>query len=90
MVGYDKPRGAQNRTALVDQYGNAIAFDHAMRKIVEADPEKDHLLRSKVKPGAGSSSSKQGASTSTPLGKSTDPLSRIANGLRSSGMFNTK
>ncbi|WP_297478379.1 DUF6651 domain-containing protein [Ferrovum sp.] len=90
VVGFDKPRGSQNRTALVDQYGNPVPFDHAMRKIVEADPEKDHLLRSKVKPGAGSSSGKQGSASQATMGKATDPLSRIANGLRSSGMFNTK
>jgi len=56
VVAYDKPRGEANRTPLVDQYGNNMAFNDAMRKIVESDPDKDHLLKSKVKSGAGSSS----------------------------------
>ena len=80
MVAYDKPRGAANRTALVDQYGNAVPFDEALKKIVEADPEKDHLLKSKVKPGAGSDSKK-------PVGQQksevdADGLSKIAAGLK--------
>ena len=80
MVAYDKPRGAANRTALVDAYGNAVAFDEALRKIVEADPEKDHLLKSKVKPGAGSDSKKpaQGAKPDT----DTDSINKIAAGLK--------
>src|SRR3569832_1505251 len=56
LVPYDKPRGEASRTALVDQYGNAVPFEEAMRKIVQADPDRDSLLRSKVTPGAGSSS----------------------------------
>jgi hypothetical protein len=80
MVAYDKPRGAANRTALVDAYGNAVSFDEALRKIVEADPEKDHLLKSKVKPGAGSDSKKpvQNAKPET----DTDSINKIAAGLK--------
>lgn len=80
-IGYDKPRGAVGRTALVDQYGNAVGFDAALRKIVEADPEKDHLLKSKVKPGAGSESKKPAGE----LGKNEpapDSVSKIAAGLK--------
>lgn len=80
LVAYDKPRGAANRTALVDQYGNAVSFDEALKKIVEADPEKDHLLKSKVKPGAGSESRKP-AATNKPEGES-DSISKIASGLK--------
>lgn len=56
VVGYDKPRGAAERTPLVDASGNPVSFDEALRKIVDADPDKDTLLRSKMKPGAGSDS----------------------------------
>lgn len=80
IVGYDKPRGAAGRTALVDQYGAAVAFDAALRKIVEADPEKDHLLKSKVKPGAGSDSKK--ASGDVQKEASGDSMSKIAAGLK--------
>ena len=85
VVGYDKPRGAANRTALVDQYGNAVPFDQAMRKIIDADPEKDHLLKSKVKPGAASSSSK--ATQQSQNQKPVDSVSKISAGLRASGVF---
>lgn len=80
VVGYDKPRGAANRTAIVDQYGNAVEFEGALRKIIEADPEKDHLLKSKMKQGAGSDSRKPSGQ-----GKSDAPvdgISKIASGLK--------
>ena len=80
LVAYDKPRGAANRTALIDQYGNAVSFDEALKKIVEADPEKDHLLKSKVKPGAGSESKKPVAPAKTD--GATDSVSKIASGLK--------
>lgn len=54
LVGYDKPKGSANRTPLVDASGNPLSFDLAMQKLIEADPEKDSLLRATVKPGAGS------------------------------------
>lgn len=80
VVGYDKPRGATGRTALVDAYGNAIGFDAAMAKIIEADPEKDSLIRSKVKVGAGSSTK---PTTKVPDVTTGAPsLSRIAAGLK--------
>lgn len=54
VVGYDKPRGQEGRTPLVDQFSNNLSFDEAMKKIVEADPDSESLLRSKVKSGSGS------------------------------------
>lgn len=79
VVGYDKPRGATNRTALVDQHGNSVDFDAALRKIVEADPDKDHMLKSKVKAGAGSNS-KANAEVRKPEVGATS-LSKIAAGM---------
>lgn len=52
VVGYDKPKGSANRTALVDSLGNPVNFDDALRKIVAADPDAAHLTKSGVKPGA--------------------------------------
>lgn len=80
VVGYDKPRGAANRTAIVDQYGNTVDFESALRKIIEADPEKDHLMKSKMKPGAGSDSRKPSGQTKTEM--PTDGISKIASGLK--------
>lgn len=58
VVGYDKPAGAADRAPLVNAAGNPLSFDEALRKIVDADPDKDQLYRSKVKPGAGSTTTK--------------------------------
>ena len=84
VIGYDKPKGADSRTAIVDQYGNNVGFDDALRKIIESDPEKDFLFKSKAKSGAGSDSNK-------PTGKvdskdsDLDGISRIAAGLKNLG-----
>jgi hypothetical protein len=80
VVGYDKPRGAANRTAIVDQYGNTVDFEGALRKIIEADPEKDHLLKSKMKQGAGSDSRKPSGQTKPEV--PADGISKIASGLK--------
>lgn len=81
VVGYDKPRGAANRTALVDQYGSAIPFDQALRKIVESDPEKDHVLKAKIRPGAGSESKRSGTEGARQE-TGDDSVSKIAAGLK--------
>mgnify|MGYP007005602043 FL=1 len=80
VVGYDKPKGAQNRTAMVDQYGNPVSFEEALKKIIEADPEKDELLKSKVKPGAGSESKKPAGNAKPDT--NVDSISKIASGLK--------
>lgn len=54
VVGYDKPAGEAERTMLVDASGNALAFGEALKRIVDADPDRDTLLRVKMKPGGGS------------------------------------
>ena len=66
VVGYDKPRGAADRTVLVDAYGQSLGFDEAMRKIIDSDPEKDHLIKSKAKQGAGSNSAPKGQNVNVP------------------------
>jgi hypothetical protein len=80
VVAHDKPRGAANRTAIIDQYGNPIGFDDALRKIVEADPEKDHLLKSKIKQGASSTTKPAGKVASQPA--DADALTKIGAGLK--------
>lgn len=54
LVGYDKPRGAANRTVLVGVDAKPLAFEAALEKVVKADPEWERLARSTLKPGAGS------------------------------------
>jgi hypothetical protein len=85
VVGYDKPRGAASRTAIIDQYGNAVDFESALRKIIEADPEKDHLMKSKLKQGAGSDSRKPSGQQKQEA--SVDGISKIASGLKGLGVL---
>lgn len=69
VVGYDRPRGDSKRTPLVDSLGRPVAFDDAIRKIVEADTDRDTLLKSKLKPGA--------ASNTDPHAKPTAPKTEL-------------
>ena len=66
VVGYDKPRGESNRTPLVDGQGEPLNFDEAMKRLIEADPDRDELLKAKRRPGAASSSGATGKATETP------------------------
>ncbi|QIG75610.1 hypothetical protein EVC20_039 [Rhizobium phage RHph_Y2_17_1] len=58
IVGFDKPAGAKERTMMVDAAGKPVSFDEAIKRIIDADPEKDSLYRDKAKAGAGSSTQK--------------------------------
>lgn len=79
VVAYDKPRGAANRTVLVDGAGNPLSFDKAMQKIIEADPDRDSLIRSKFRQGSGSHS-KQTSQPKAPA-KHLSPMQKIQAGL---------
>lgn len=61
VVGYDKPVGASERTLLVDASGDPLGFNEALRALVEKDPDRDRLLRTRAKSGAGSSTTVKGA-----------------------------
>lgn len=52
IIAYDKPAGAADRAPLIDGSGNPYNFDTAFQKIIEADPDRDTLVRSKIKEGA--------------------------------------
>lgn len=54
IVAYDKPAGSATRTMLVNGSGEPMPFDQAIEKIVKDDPDHEHLIRSTMKPGAGS------------------------------------
>lgn len=54
VTAYDKPRGAANRTALVDSHGNPLDFEASIERIILGDPDKDSILKSKMRKGAGS------------------------------------
>lgn len=80
VVGFDKPRGESNRTPYVDASGNAVGFDDALKRIIEADPEKDTMLRSKIKVGAGSDSKKGGTASNKKVELTS--AEKIAQGLK--------
>ena len=41
------------REPLVTSSGEPLSFDEAMKRIIEADPDRERLLRSKSKAGSG-------------------------------------
>lgn len=60
LVGYDKPAGATERTPLVDDSGNPLGFDDAIKALYSGHPESKTLFKSKMKPGANSKDPNQG------------------------------
>lgn len=54
MVAYDKPKGEGDRTLIVDASGEPVDFEAAIATIIDADPDKDYLLKAEQKPGAAS------------------------------------
>lgn len=55
VVAYDKPKGASDRTPLVDaKTGANLDFEAAIEKIIKADPDFETIARSKMKAGSGS------------------------------------
>ena len=56
-VAFDKPRDAEGRVQLINGEGNPLGFNDAIKKIVDADPDRDSIIRSKMKPGSDSTES---------------------------------
>ena len=56
VVAFDKPAGTKGRSMLVDGKGEPLGFEDAIKKIVDTDPDKETVLKSKLKQGAGSGS----------------------------------
>jgi len=54
VIAYDKPTGTADRTPLVDGDGEPLSFEKAIAKLVEIDPDRDNLLKSKIRSGSGS------------------------------------
>lgn len=89
VVAYDKPAGQGERTKIVDARGEPMSFESALRKLVENDPDRDHVLKSKLAAGAnakpGSAKSKSSESDSELFGSS-----RIASILSKGAFGKTK
>lgn len=54
-IAYDKPKSAKDRTELTGADGKPLNFEDAIKHIVNLDPDKDRMLKSKIAPGSGSS-----------------------------------
>lgn len=78
VVAFDKPRGATNRTKMVDGSGNSIGFEDAMKKLVEANPDRDKMLRSKLKDGTGSKTDNTNGNNKTNTDGKLKGVDRIA------------
>jgi hypothetical protein len=79
LVAYDKPRGATDRTPLINTAGESLTFEDAIAEIVNGDPDKDYLLKADVKQGAGSKQTT--VKTDVDNNKRLDSVSKIAQGL---------
>lgn len=84
VVAFDKPAGAAERTMLVDAKGEPLKFEDALKKIVDGDPDRDQILKSKMKAGAGSKT----AGKEPPAQKFEEPrgISRISQALDKGGL----
>ena len=56
MVGYSKPAGSAGAEPFVDAAGDPLPFGAVIKKLVEADPDHDRLVRSTTRKGSGSTS----------------------------------
>lgn len=54
VIGYNKPAGCADRAPLVDAQGEPVGFEDAISRIIAADTDADHILRSSQKAGANS------------------------------------
>ncbi|KVQ35797.1 DUF6651 domain-containing protein [Burkholderia cepacia] len=82
VVAFDKPAGAKDRAVLVDSKGEPLSFEAAIAKLVDIDPDKDSLRKSKLRTGVGSSTGgKQTPHAEPEASKVTTGRSKIAAGL---------
>lgn len=81
-VVYDKPRGAAERTPLVDGNGKPKSFEEGIQALYTTHPDSAALIRAQGKPGAGSSTVDTGGKKPDDQSKVIQPgASRIALGL---------
>ena len=68
VIGYDKPAGADARTKLVDASGSPFNFEAALEHLIEKDPERDQMKKSKLAAGGGGKPSVAGKTAETVTG----------------------
>jgi hypothetical protein len=52
VIGYDKPRGAAERTPIVDAAGEPKPFNEAIQSLFEKHPDMKSIIKAKAKQGA--------------------------------------
>lgn len=52
VVVFDKPAGSKERTVMVDGTGKPLSFDEGLKRLVDADPDKNEMMRAKMTPGS--------------------------------------
>lgn len=80
-VAYDKPVGAKDRTMLVDGSGNPLNFEDALKRIVDADPDKKSIMKARTNPGASGGTTSSDAKPKEPSKDGLHGAARIAAGL---------
>jgi hypothetical protein len=83
-VVYDKPADVKDRTVMVDANGNALSFDEGLKRLVEADPDRDTMIKSKMTPG-GKSKNNAPAQKSKPKDDGARGAARIVAALDKAG-----
>lgn len=78
LVAYDKPAGAKDRTKFVDGAGEVMSFEAALSKLVEGDPDRERIVRSTQKPGAGSTTTNDSKTPDSQKGNTLFGVSRMA------------
>lgn len=53
LVPYNAPRGSDKRVKIVDARGQPKNFEEAIKEIIEADSDRDRILRPRQKAGSG-------------------------------------
>lgn len=79
VIAYDKPSGDASRVQLVDGKGDPLAFDAAIQKIVDADSDRDTIVKSGKKPGSGSSTDNGKPNKSKPTLHGSDKIAAALN-----------
>jgi hypothetical protein len=80
-VVYDKPRGASDRTPLVDGAGKPKSFEEGIQALYSTHPEAAALIRAAGKPGSGSNTTDLGGKKPDDQKEISAGAGRIAAGL---------
>lgn len=83
LVPYDKPRGAKERTPIVDANGQPKSFNQAIEELYNQHPDAKSLIKASMKPGAGSRNQPDVRGKDTSKTSDLRGVSKIEAGLKS-------